>query len=145
MIASILRRAVVEGMFGIFKSSVPSFGVLALITVGKVKPPSTDKDIFTLATLKGATFVPALFQVIVWVELPTNDSPPFGLVTVKAVVPTTFTRKVSFAWQPCVPKDATPPPPARLSLTVNLNFIGRATGDNISPFKPFIATGGLVG
>src|SRR5690606_24298096 len=43
------------------------------------------------------------------------------------------------------PLETTPPPPARLSLTVSLNFIGLATGESVSPFNPFIAEGGLAG
>ncbi len=61
---------VVAGTEGIVNASEPSLAVLFVITVGYVSPPSVDKEIFTLVTLNGAAFVPALFQVIVCVEPP---------------------------------------------------------------------------
>ncbi len=64
--ASTFILAVVVAPTGMVTDSVPSFGVLADMTVGKVVPPSTDNDIFTLAQLTGAPVVPATFHVIVW-------------------------------------------------------------------------------
>jgi hypothetical protein len=57
--------AVAEGVFGITTASVPSFGVLATRTVGKVKPPSVDNNIFTSEQLTGAPVVPFTDQVTV--------------------------------------------------------------------------------
>ena len=54
--ASTFILAVVVGVFGMVNVSVPSLGVLAANTVGKVCPPSVDKEIFTLAQLTGAAF-----------------------------------------------------------------------------------------
>ena len=63
--ASTFILAVVVGVFGMVSASVPSFAVLAARTVGKVCPPSVDKDIFTLAQLTGEAVVLATDQVIV--------------------------------------------------------------------------------
>ena len=63
--ASILIRAVVLKPTGIVTACVPSFGVVASNTVGKVKPPSVEKEIFTLAQLIGAALVLFTSQVIV--------------------------------------------------------------------------------
>ena len=62
--ASTFILAVVDGIVGITKASVPSFGVLATSTVGNVNPPSVLKEIFTLAQLTGVAVVLATFQVI---------------------------------------------------------------------------------
>lgn len=69
--ASTFILAVVVGVFGITNASVPSFGVLAANTVGKVCPPSVLKEIFTLAQLTGEAVVLATAQVMVCVEPPT--------------------------------------------------------------------------
>ena len=68
--ASIFILAVVVAVLGIVRISVPSLGVLADNIVGKVNPPSVDKDIFTLAQLTGAAVVLATLQVIVCDEPP---------------------------------------------------------------------------
>src|SRR5688572_1239016 len=99
----------------------------------------------TFVAFTGATLVLATSQVTVCVEPPWYDSPPLGTVTRNGVVPTTFTWNMAAPWQPADPNDTTPPPPARLSLTVSLNFMIRSTGDKVSPFSPFIADGGLAG
>jgi hypothetical protein len=78
---SIFILAVVVATFGIVTVSVPSFGVLAESTVGKVVPPSVDKDIFTLAQLTGAPVVPATFHVMVWEEPPIHVTFVLGDVT----------------------------------------------------------------
>ena len=59
---------VVEATDGIARASEPSLGVLLVMTLGYVKPPSVDIVILTLATLNGAAFVPTMFHVIVCVE-----------------------------------------------------------------------------
>ncbi len=55
--ASTLIRAVDVGISGIKTDSEPSLGVLAVRTVGKVVPPSVEREILTLAA------VPLAFQV----------------------------------------------------------------------------------
>ena len=72
--ASILILAVVVAPTGIVKFSVPSLGVLAARTVGKVVPPSVDKDILTLAQFTGAPVVFATSHVMVWVEPPAHET-----------------------------------------------------------------------
>ena len=42
--------------------------MLAASTYGYVSPPSVERLILTFAALTGAAFVPATFQVTVWVE-----------------------------------------------------------------------------
>ena len=80
---SILILAVVVGVAGIVIASLPSFAVLATNTVGNVKPPSVDKEIFTLAQLTGAAVVLATDQVMVCVELPAQVTLLLGEVTAK--------------------------------------------------------------
>ena len=63
--ASTFILAVVVGVLGIVNACEPSFGVLAINTVGNVCPPSVLKDIFTLAQLTGEAVVLATFHVIV--------------------------------------------------------------------------------
>jgi hypothetical protein len=79
--ASILIRPVVVGVLGIVKLSVPSFGVLAERTVGKVFPPSVESEIFTFAALTGAASVPLTFHVMTDGAPPTRDTAVFGAVT----------------------------------------------------------------
>ena len=81
--ASTFILAVAVGVFGIVSNSVPSFGILAANTVGKVCPPSVDKDIFTLAQLTGAAVVLATDHVIVCDEPPAQDTAVLGAVTAK--------------------------------------------------------------
>jgi hypothetical protein len=63
--ASTFILAVVLAPIGMVTDSVPSFGVLANRTVGKVCPPSVDNEILTLAQLTGASVVLATSQVTV--------------------------------------------------------------------------------
>jgi len=58
-------RAVVVDMFGMTTISVPSFGVLAASTVGKVFPPSVESESFTFAQFTGELDVLATFHVTV--------------------------------------------------------------------------------
>ncbi len=58
-------RAVVVAIDGTVMVSVPSFAVLARITVGKVLPPSVDRDIFTLAQFTEPVLVLFTSQVMV--------------------------------------------------------------------------------
>ena len=96
--ASILILAVVVGVDGITRFSVPSFGVLAANTVGNVCPPSVLKEIFTLAQFIGVPVVPATAHVIVCVEPPAKDTDVFGAVTengpVAAFTVTTMSLKL---------------------------------------------------
>src|SRR6476620_7728964 len=57
--ASTFTRAMSVGVLGIVIVSDPSLGVLGFRTVGKVLPPSVEREIFTLAALTGAPAVPA--------------------------------------------------------------------------------------
>jgi hypothetical protein len=66
---------------GIVTDSDPSLGVLAARIVGKVKPPSVDREIVTFAVLTGAAVVPATLQVTSWVDVPTQVRAVFGCVT----------------------------------------------------------------
>src|SRR5215212_7118118 len=94
----------------------PSFGVEEAITMGKVNPPSLDKSIFTLGA-RSSPLVPFTFHVIVWFPLQ-NDSPPFGKVMARGPASATVTTTSSeFVW----------PPPAKLSLAVNLKLKVRGT------------------
>jgi hypothetical protein len=68
--ASTFILAVVDGVFGITNVSVPSFGVLAINTVGNVCPPSVLNDIFTLAQLTGEAVVLFTLHVMACDELP---------------------------------------------------------------------------
>ena len=98
--ASIFIRAVVVAVLGIVSTSEPSFGVLAANTVGKVCPPSVDKEILTLAQLIGAAVVLATAQVIVCEAPPAHDTAVFGAVTEKgpAVPLTVTTISVNWVW-----------------------------------------------
>src|SRR5688572_2733687 len=110
---------------GIGTVSDPSLGVLAMIVVGKVRPPSVESVIFTFAQLTGALFVLATFQVIVWFVPVAHDAPAAGLVTTKGPASLrTFT---------CVAAEFTPPPPLRLSRAVTRKFIVRVVVGRDSP------------
>ena len=78
--ASTLILAVVLGVAGMVTVSLPSFAVLAASTVGNVKPPSVDKDIFTFAQLTGEAVVLATDHVTVWEELPAQVTLVLGAV-----------------------------------------------------------------
>ena len=58
-------------LLGTFISSDPSFGVLANIVTGNVRPPSVDSSIETFAQLTGAAVVFATSQVMV-LKVPTS-------------------------------------------------------------------------
>ena len=92
--------AVVVGVFGMAKVSVPSFGVLAANTVGKVCPPSVDKDIFTLAQLTGKAVVLATFHVTVCEEEPGHERFVLGCVIMNGpeVLLTVTTMSVNWVW-----------------------------------------------
>lgn len=79
--ASTFILAVVDGVFGITKVSVPSFGVLAINTVGNVWPPSVLNEIFTLAQLTGAAVVLFTLHVMACDELPAHETAVFGELT----------------------------------------------------------------
>ena len=79
--ASTFILAVVEGVLGMVTVSEPSFAVLAINTIGKVNPPSVDRDIFTLAQLTGAIVVLATSHVIVCVVVAGQETFVLGEVT----------------------------------------------------------------
>jgi hypothetical protein len=97
---STLILAVVVGVFGITNDSVPSLGVLADNTVGNVRPPSVEREIFTLAQLTGDAVVFATAQVIACVELPAHETAVLGDVTEKGpeVLLTVTTMSVNCVW-----------------------------------------------
>src|ERR1043166_1260487 len=79
--ASTFTLAVVVGEFGTVMFSDPSLGVLANNTVGKVFPPSVERDIFTLAQLTGAFVVLATFHVTACVAPVFQVTAVLGTVT----------------------------------------------------------------
>jgi hypothetical protein len=122
--ASTFILACVVGVLGTVMLAVPSFGVLAEITVGKVFPPSVESEIFTLAQFTGAPVVLATFHVTVCVLSPTHETAVFGTVTTNGPVAELTVTTISsllFAG-----------PPAWLSRTVKRKFNVLATDDNAS-------------
>ena len=81
--ASTFILAVVVGVAGINNASVPSLGVLAASTVGKVCPPSVLNEIFTLAHSTGVKLLLATLHVIVCVLPPAHVTAVFGTETAK--------------------------------------------------------------
>ena len=92
--------AVVVGRLGMLNVSEPSFVVLAINTVGKVCPPSVDKDIFTLAQLTGEPVVPATFQAIVCEDEPGHERFVLGWVMINGpeVLLTVTAISVNWVW-----------------------------------------------
>src|SRR5262245_34307779 len=125
--ASTLIRAVVVALFGTVMVSEPSLGVLAAMVIGKVLPPSVDREIFTLAALIGDAEVLATFQVTDCDDPPCQLTAVFGCVTAKGpAVETTLT---------CIAALAVPPPAARLSRAVKRKFMVRVVEGSVSPEK----------
>ena len=83
---SIFILAVVVVMAGIVTISKPSLGTLDANRYGKVKPPSSDKNILTNWVLIRGPVVPATSQRIVCCEPDDQFSPPFGKFTLKGPV-----------------------------------------------------------
>jgi len=104
---SILIRPVEVAIFGKRTDWLPSLGVLAKRVVGKVFPPSVEKEILTFAALTGAAVVFATFQVTVKFVPPGIVIAVFGAVTAKGpeVLVTERVDEVELI----------PPPLARLS------------------------------
>ena len=98
--ASTFILAVVVGRLGMLNISEPSFVVLAINTVGKVCPPSVDKDIFTLAQLTGAVVVLATFQVTVCEDEPGQERFVLGCVIMNGpeVLETITAISVNWVW-----------------------------------------------
>src|SRR6266446_7008862 len=76
--ASTFTRELGAVTFGAVIFAVPLFGTLAASTVGKVAPPSVEREIFTLAALIGALLVLATFHVTVWVVPGRHSTPAAG-------------------------------------------------------------------
>jgi hypothetical protein len=133
--ASIFILAVVEGVFGITNVSVPSFGVLAAKTVGKVCPPSVDKEIFTLAQLTGAAVVLATAQVMVCEDPPTHETAVLGALTANGPE-VALTVTVISVNDVCPTDTGAVELKGALSLTVSLKFNVRATELKASVFAP---------
>src|SRR4051812_47034569 len=100
--ASTLMRAVVVAVFGTVIASEPSFAVPAT-TVDHVLPPLVESRMLTLVAV-----LPPFAHVTVWDEPPVHETAVFGAVTENAPE-TNATVIVLFV---------KPPPPARLSRTV---------------------------
>src|SRR5450432_540406 len=101
----------------------------------------------TVLQLIGAAAVPAIFQVMVWLVLVPQISPPSGAVTTKGPVPAIvwiWKGVVNPFWQP-FPPETTPPPVEALSLTVSLNLMVLATAGKVSPFSPPLVAAGFTG
>ena len=133
--ASTFILAVVVGVLGMVSDSVPSLGVLAANTVGKVCPPSVDKDIFTLAQLTGEAVVFATDHAMVCEELPAHDTAVFGAVTAKGpeVLETVTTMSPKFV---CPTVTGAVELYGALSLTVSLKLSVLETELNASIFVP---------
>ena len=118
---------------GIPNASEPSLGVLSVKTVGKVKPPSVLREIFTLAQLTGEAVVLATFQVMFWVEPPAHVTLLLGAVTTNGpdVLLTVTTASVKAV---CPTAIGATELNARLSLTVTLKFNVRLTELSASMF-----------
>ena len=96
--------------FGTVIVSVPSFGVDAESTIGKVLPPSVESEIFTFAALMFALVVLATSQVTVYDELPVHETLVFGEVTTKGPLEASILTTAGAV--------LTPPPSTRLSRTI---------------------------
>ena len=93
---STLIRPCVVVTFGIVTVSVPSFGVLARIVVGNVRPPSVENDILTFAALTGAAVVLFTVHEMVCDEPPAHVTAVLGAVTLKGPeLPSTLTEAVA--------------------------------------------------
>ena len=104
-------------LLGTFISSDPSFGVFAASRIGNVKPPSVERLMLTWLALIGAMSVPETFHVMVLKEPTSQLVAVLGLVTINGpAVPLTVIN---------ISSEQTPPPPALLSLAVNLKLMLR--------------------
>jgi hypothetical protein len=132
--ASTFILAVVEGVFGIVTTSLPSFVVLAA-NVEKLLPPSVEIEIFTLAQLTGAAVVFATAHVIVCDELPAHDTAVLGTVTEKGpdVFETVTIMSSILVWPTLTGAVELK---TALSLTVKRKFNVLETELNASVFAP---------
>jgi hypothetical protein len=133
--ASTFILAVVDGVVGITKASVPSFGVLAASTVGNVNPPSVLNEIFTFAQLTGVAVVLATLHVIVCVDPPAQLTAVFGAVTAKGP-DALLTVTVMSVNCDCPTLIGAVELYGLLSLTVSLNFSVLATELKASVLAP---------
>ena len=118
-------RAVLVVVPGRVTASDPSLGVLAARTVGNVRPPSVESEIFTFAAPIGAAAVFATSQVTVCSEAPGQDTAVFGEVTRNGPASPRTASTMS--------SEALPPPPARLSRAVTRNVMLRVMLGSTSP------------
>ena len=130
-------RAVVVCMFGITTDSEPSLAVLAARTVGKVLPPSVEREILTFAALTGAAVVLLTFQVTVKLFSAGILTPVLGAVTAKGPAPlVTITVAVA---------ELMPPPLARLSRATTWKVMAREIAGRSSPVRnPPVVFGGTL-
>lgn len=110
---------------------MPSFAVLARITVGNVFPPSVEREILTFGLLNGAPAVLPAFHVTVCVELPAQETAVLGAVTLKEppVLLTVTTISSNCVWPIVEPGTY-----GLLSLTVRRKFKVLLTELNASMF-----------
>ena len=106
---------------------LPSLGVLARRTVGKLNPPSVESEILTLAVLIGAAVVLATFQVTLKFVFPGMLTFVFGAVTTNGPAPL-LTLKMDVA-------ELIPPPLARLSRATTAKVILRVMAGSNSPVR----------
>src|SRR5262245_24856915 len=112
---STLTRAVGVAVAGTATASLPSLGLPAASTAGKVKPPSTDSSTLTAAQLTGDAVVFATSQVTVsWVPSVQVTAVSGEVTRNGPAAEMTFTSIAS---------EATPPPPEWLSRMVARNCI----------------------
>ena len=134
-IASTLTRAVVDVGPGMVNVSVPSFGVEAISTTGKVCPPSLLRVMRTFAQLTGGKLLLFTLQVISCVEPAGQLTLLFGETTSKgpevAVVVTTISVKAV-----CPTLMGGVALYSELSRTVNLKFRVRDTELRASILAP---------
>ena len=135
--ASTFILAVVVGVLGIINVSVPSLGVLEANTVGKVCPPSVDKEIFTLAQLTGEAVVLFTLQVMACDELPAHETAVLGDVTANGpeVDETVTTMSLKAV---CATETGAVELYAALSLTVKRKFNALETELKASVFTPAV-------
>lgn len=119
-------------VLGMVNDSEPSFAVLAARTTGKLRPPSNEMEILTLATLTVPVLVLATSQVTVCDD-PPGKEPPIGPVTLNG--PAVFVT-VTTVFENCVWPMLTPGTYGTLSRTVSLKFKVLETELNASMLAP---------
>lgn len=135
--ASTFIRAVVVSMSGIRTDSAPSLGVLAARMVGKVLPPSVEREILTFAALTGAAVVPLTFQVTLKLVSLWTLMLVLGAVTANGPEPPSTVTTATVV--------LIPPALARLSRATTWNVMAREIAGRSSPVNnPPVVAGGTL-